>query len=95
MTVGWYSLKVASHTLYKCSLVAGFCDGHLLVYSETHVDVFNCASGEWVQTINVKKAKPLNSTGTLSMCIINDMPHIIYLSNVHQRESSFISLLFP
>jgi serine/threonine-protein kinase MRCK len=68
-------------------LVAGFCDGHLLVYSETHVDVFNCASGEWVQTINVKKAKPLNSTGTLSMCIINDMPHIIYLSNVHQRKS--------
>ncbi|XP_033608922.1 serine/threonine-protein kinase Genghis Khan [Cryptotermes secundus] len=63
-----------------------FCDGHLLVYSETHVDVFNCASGEWVQTINVKKAKPLNSTGTLSMCIINDMPHIVYLSNIHQRE---------
>ena len=70
-----------------CCLLAGFCDGHLLVYSETHVDVFHCASGEWVQTINVKKAKPLNSAGTLSMCIINDMPHIIYLSNVHQRKS--------
>ncbi|PSN44675.1 hypothetical protein C0J52_15639 [Blattella germanica] len=63
-----------------------FCDGHLLVYSETHVDVFNCATGEWVQTINVKRAKPLNGTGTLSICVINDMPHIIYLNNVHQRE---------
>ena len=72
---------------YDFCLLAGFCDGHLLVYSETHVDVFHCASGEWVQTINVKKAKPLNSAGTLSMCIINDMPHIIYLSNVHQRKS--------
>ena len=72
---------------YDCCFLAGFCDGHLLVYSETHVDVFHCASGEWVQTINVKKAKPLNSAGTLSMCIINDMPHIIYLSNVHQRKS--------
>jgi hypothetical protein len=69
-----------------CFFLTGFCDGHLLVYSETHVDVFNCASGEWVQTINVKRAKPLNSTGTLSMCVINDMPHIIYLSNVHQRK---------
>ncbi|XP_049786774.1 serine/threonine-protein kinase Genghis Khan [Schistocerca cancellata] len=63
-----------------------YCDGHLLVYSETHVDVFNCATGEWVQTINVKKSRPLNVTGTLSICVINDMPHIIYLSNVHQRE---------
>jgi len=71
----------------ECCLLAGFCDGHLLVYSETHVDVFHCASGEWVQTINVKKAKPLNSAGTLSMCIINDMPHIIYLSNIHQCKS--------
>ena len=75
-----------------CCLLAGFCDGHLLVYSETHVDVFHCASGEWVQTINVKKAKPLNSAGTLSMCIINDMPHIIYLNNVHQRK--FFQLQF-
>ena len=80
--------------MLKCDyyLFAGFCDGHLLVYSETHVDVFHCASGEWVQTINVKKAKPLNSAGTLSMCIINDMPHIIYLSNVHQRKSFLLQL---
>nr|CAD7589040.1 unnamed protein product [Timema genevievae] len=64
----------------------GFCDGHLLVYSDTHVDVFNSVSGDWVQTINVKKSKPLNSAGTLSICVINDMPHIIYLANIHQRE---------
>nr|CAD7440144.1 unnamed protein product [Timema bartmani] len=64
----------------------GFCDGHLLVYSDTHVDVFNSVSGDWVQTINVKKSKPLNSAGTLSICVINDMPHIIYLANIHQRD---------
>nr|CAD7255964.1 unnamed protein product [Timema shepardi] len=64
----------------------GFCDGHLLVYSETHIDVFNSVSGDWVQTINVKKSKPLNSAGTLSICVINDMPHIIYLANIHQRD---------
>lgn len=67
-------------------LFVSHCDGHLLVYSETHIDVFNAASGEWVQTINVKRARPLNSSGSLSMCVINDMPHIIYISNVHQRE---------
>lgn len=67
-------------------LFVSYCDGHLLVYTETHIDVFNAASGEWVQTVNVKRARPLNSSGSLSMCVINDMPHIIYICNVHQRE---------
>lgn len=67
-------------------MIVGFCDGQLLVYSETHVDVFNAASSEWLQTINLKRARPLNTSGTLSICVINDMPHIVYLANIHQRE---------
>lgn len=61
-------------------------DGHILVYSDTHIDVFNCASGEWVQTLNIKKAKPLNDTGSLSICTLNDLTYLLYLSNIHQRE---------
>lgn len=74
-------------------LFVSYCDGHLLVYTETHIDVFNAASGEWVQTINVKRARPLNSSGSLSMCIMNDMPHIIYICNVHQREQINVSAM--
>ncbi|XP_066254652.1 serine/threonine-protein kinase Genghis Khan-like [Euwallacea similis] len=61
-------------------------DGHLVVYSETHIDIFNCATGEWVQTLNIKRAKPLNDSGSLTLCILHDLPHLLYLSNVHQRE---------
>ncbi|XP_044767171.1 serine/threonine-protein kinase Genghis Khan isoform X2 [Coccinella septempunctata] len=61
-------------------------DGHLLVYSETHIDVFNCATGDWIQTVNIKRAKPLNDSGSLSLCILNDSPHLLYLSNIHQKE---------
>ncbi|CAG9761230.1 unnamed protein product [Ceutorhynchus assimilis] len=61
-------------------------DGHLVVYSETHIDIFNCKTGEWVQTLNIKKAKPLNDSGSLSLCVLHDMTHLLYLSNVHQRE---------
>ncbi|KAL1517229.1 hypothetical protein ABEB36_001021 [Hypothenemus hampei] len=61
-------------------------DGHLVVYSETHIDIFNCATGEWVQTLNIKKAKPLNDSGSLSLCVLHDLTHLLYLSNVHQRE---------
>ncbi|XP_056637634.1 serine/threonine-protein kinase Genghis Khan isoform X2 [Diorhabda sublineata] len=61
-------------------------DGHLVVYSETHIDIFNCATGEWVQTLNIKKAKPLNDSGSLTLCFLNDLAHLLYLSNIHQRE---------
>lgn len=64
----------------------GYRDGHLLVFSETHVYVFNCATGEWVQTLNIKRAKPLNEAGTLSVCVMHDFYHLLYLSNIHQRE---------
>ncbi|XP_046676035.1 serine/threonine-protein kinase Genghis Khan isoform X4 [Homalodisca vitripennis] len=72
-----------------------YCDGQLLVYSETHVDVFNAASGEWLQTINLKRARPLNTAGTLSICVINDMPHIVYLGNIHQRELINVTVCDP
>ncbi|XP_076236066.1 serine/threonine-protein kinase gek [Calliopsis andreniformis] len=63
-----------------------YCEGYLLVYSETHIDVFDCTTGDWLQTLNVKRARPLNISGSLTSCMINDMPHVIYLSNLHQRE---------
>lgn len=56
------------------------------MYSETHIDVFDCTSGDWLQTLNVKRARPLNISGTLTSCVINDMPYVIYLTNLHQRK---------
>ncbi|KZC04323.1 PREDICTED: serine/threonine-protein kinase Genghis Khan [Dufourea novaeangliae] len=63
-----------------------YCEGYLLVYSDTHIDVFDCTTGDWLQTLNVKRARPLNTSGSLTSCTINDMPHVIFLSNLHQRE---------
>ncbi|XP_057341567.1 serine/threonine-protein kinase Genghis Khan isoform X2 [Microplitis mediator] len=63
-----------------------YCEGYLLIYSETHVDVFDCTTGDWLQTLNVKRARPLNNSGSLTTCMINDMPYVIHLSNLHQRE---------
>lgn len=68
------------------SFLLGYCEGYLLVYSETHIDVFDCTTGDWLQTLNVKRARPLNTSGSLTTCAINDMPHVIFLSNLHQRK---------
>lgn len=69
--------------MYPAIPVAVACaDGNLLVYSDTHVDVFDCTTGEWLQTINLKKSKPLSGNGALSIAFIMDFPHVVYLSNV-------------
>lgn len=66
----------------------------MLVFSDTHIDVFDCQTGDWLQTLNVKKARPLNLSGSLTTCIINDMPYVIYLSNIHQCKFWYLELLF-
>jgi hypothetical protein len=50
------------------------------------VDVFEVGSGEWVQTLNIKRTKPLNATGTLGICLVDELPHVVYLCNIHQRK---------
>ncbi|XP_050527294.1 serine/threonine-protein kinase Genghis Khan [Daktulosphaira vitifoliae] len=73
--------------MYPSDLIdASYCDGHLLIYSETHVNIFNADSGEWVQTLNLRNSHPINNTGSLTICYIDDFPYIVYLSNIHQRE---------
>ncbi|XP_073988373.1 serine/threonine-protein kinase gek [Rhodnius prolixus] len=72
-----------------------YCDGHLLVYSDTHIDVFNANTSVWVQTLNIKKARPLNSTGTVSICTINDMTHIVHISNIHQCDLLSLTVYDP
>eukprot|EP00096_Caligus_rogercresseyi_P008364 TRINITY_DN2705_c0_g2_i9.p1 TRINITY_DN2705_c0_g2~~TRINITY_DN2705_c0_g2_i9.p1 ORF type:complete len:1395 (-),score=492.88 TRINITY_DN2705_c0_g2_i9:346-4353(-) len=61
-------------------------DGKLLVYSDTHIDVFDTLSGEWIQTINIRKTRPLLKSGQLNLSLLQEMPHITYLSNVHIQD---------
>ncbi|XP_037032828.1 serine/threonine-protein kinase Genghis Khan [Bradysia coprophila] len=63
-----------------------YCDGHLLVFSETHLDVFNTQTAEWVQSIGLKRSRPLSLHGNIATTFINDSPILIYFANMHTRE---------
>ncbi|KAI5704339.1 hypothetical protein M8J75_004181 [Diaphorina citri] len=65
---------------------ASYMDGQLLIFSETHVDVFNAESGDWLQTVNIRRALPLDTRGSLCFSLANDIPYVVYLANIHQRE---------
>ena len=58
------------------------CDGKLLVYSDTHIDVFDTLSGDWVQSINIRKTRPLLRSGLLNLSMLQEMPHVTFLSNI-------------
>ncbi|KAM8831690.1 serine/threonine-protein kinase MRCK beta isoform 1-T1 [Spinachia spinachia] len=53
---------------------------HLTVYSENGLDVFDIHTTEWVQTISLRKIRPLNVEGTLNL-LSSEPPRLIYFSN--------------
>ncbi|KAM7368466.1 hypothetical protein PAMP_014679 [Pampus punctatissimus] len=53
---------------------------HLTVYSEYGVDVFDIHTTEWIQTISLRKIRPLNVEGTLNL-LNSEPPRLIYFSN--------------
>ncbi|XP_054720162.1 serine/threonine-protein kinase MRCK alpha-like [Uloborus diversus] len=62
-------------------------DEYLCVYSESHIDIFEVSTGDWVQTVNLKKTKPLSSSGMLCLTLATELPHLVYLHNIQHREN--------
>ncbi|XP_011291826.2 serine/threonine-protein kinase Genghis Khan isoform X6 [Musca domestica] len=62
-----------------------YSDGHLLVFSETHLDIFNTQTAEWVQSIGLKRSAPLSQQGNIVLTHINDTPYVVYLANIHTK----------
>lgn len=52
----------------------------LTVYSDYGVDVFDVHTMEWVQTISLRRIRPLNVEGSLNL-LGTEQPHLIYFSN--------------
>lgn len=59
----------------------------LCVYAESHVDCFDVTSGEWLQTVNLRRTRPLNRQGTLCLSQIGDQPHVVYMHPSHLRDN--------
>ncbi|XP_051952297.1 serine/threonine-protein kinase MRCK beta isoform X7 [Xyrauchen texanus] len=53
---------------------------YLTVYSDYGVDVFDVHTTEWVQTISLRKIRPLNVEGSLNL-MGSEQPRLIYFNN--------------
>ncbi|TRY99921.1 hypothetical protein DNTS_020227 [Danionella cerebrum] len=64
---------------------------YLTVYCDYGVDVFDVHTMEWVQTISLRRIRPLNVEGSLNM-LGTEQPHLIYFSN---NSSDGCDLVIP
>ncbi|KAH9376176.1 hypothetical protein HPB48_017168 [Haemaphysalis longicornis] len=70
-------------------LSVSYHDSYLCVYMDSHIDVFEVTSGDWVQTMNLKKAsrtKPLCRDGQLCFSMATEAPHVLYMHPIHRRD---------
>ncbi|XP_055088159.1 serine/threonine-protein kinase MRCK beta-like isoform X2 [Periophthalmus magnuspinnatus] len=51
---------------------------HLTVYSDYGVNIYDLQSSEWLQTLPIRRLRPLNSDGSLNL-LSSDPPRLIYL----------------
>ena len=58
----------------------GPCKGKFVRYG------FDAAAGEWCQTVNIRRTRPLIKSGLLNLSLLQEMPHITYLSNIHRGD---------
>jgi len=79
--------KRSQELMFPCKAVNGFSyvKPYLCLYADQQIDVFNVESAQWVQTINLKKAKPLGDECVLSLCHVMDIPYVVMLSFIDNR----------
>ncbi|GAV07996.1 hypothetical protein RvY_17762 [Ramazzottius varieornatus] len=71
-------------------VAVAFSRPHLLIYTETHIAVYDVVSGDWIQTMNLRRARPLCLDGALSLVCPNDSPVVVYLRDM-QLPADLIS----
>ncbi|XP_060711739.1 serine/threonine-protein kinase MRCK alpha-like isoform X2 [Hemiscyllium ocellatum] len=70
--------------------VAVACHGpYLTVYSENAMNIFEVKTGEWIQTIPLKKVRPLNSNGSLNLSASEPF-RLIYLRRKEAGTDDFV-----
>ncbi|KAL4238234.1 hypothetical protein ACF0H5_002946 [Mactra antiquata] len=72
-----------------------YSEPYLICYTENSVFVYDVNTTEWVQTLCLKKTKPLSRDGSLNLINNFDALHLIYFKNLqHDEDKLQIAELF-
>ncbi|XP_061057968.1 serine/threonine-protein kinase MRCK gamma isoform X4 [Eubalaena glacialis] len=79
-------LPLLPHAL--CAAIIGYAAPYLTVFSENAIDVFDVRRAEWVQTVPLKKVRPLNPEGSLFL-FGTEKVRLTYLRNPLADKDEF------
>ncbi|XP_073460988.1 serine/threonine-protein kinase MRCK gamma isoform X1 [Aquarana catesbeiana] len=69
-------------------LSCSYTSPHLTVFSENAVDIFDVRKSEWIQSVHLKKVRPLNQEG--SLCVFGtEKIRLVYLRNKLADQDEF------
>ncbi|XP_073514703.1 serine/threonine-protein kinase MRCK gamma [Phyllobates terribilis] len=69
-------------------LACSYTCPHLTVFSENAVDIFDVRKSDWIQTVHLKKVRPLNYEG--SLCVFGtEKIRLVYLRNKLSDQDEF------
>ncbi|XP_030897512.1 serine/threonine-protein kinase MRCK gamma-like isoform X1 [Leptonychotes weddellii] len=72
----------------RVSCPAGYAAPYLTVFSENSIDVFDVRKAEWVQTVPLRKVRPLNPEGSLFL-FGTEKVRLTYLRNRLAEKDEF------
>ncbi|XP_051900978.1 serine/threonine-protein kinase MRCK alpha-like isoform X2 [Pristis pectinata] len=76
--------------MWPAAPLAAACNGsYLTVYSENMVNVFSVKTAEWVQTIPLKKVRPLSADGSLNLAA-GEPVRLVYLRSEERGRDSLV-----
>ncbi|XP_054154350.1 serine/threonine-protein kinase Genghis Khan-like [Oppia nitens] len=82
-------LQFPTQPLYISTLTTSAISSMLLAFSSTHIDVFDLSSIQWIQTINMKATRPLQTNGHQSLICLSgafDLPIMIQIVASKKNE---------
>ncbi|XP_076803724.1 serine/threonine-protein kinase MRCK alpha-like isoform X2 [Clavelina lepadiformis] len=63
---------------------------YLIVYSDNAIDIFHPASIEWLQTIPLKRVRPLSINGSVNLALSMEPPKLVYLRNKYDEGDELV-----
>ncbi|XP_064621934.1 serine/threonine-protein kinase MRCK alpha-like isoform X5 [Lineus longissimus] len=67
-----------------------YSEPYLLCHTENDIYVFDVNTSEWIQTITIKKMKPLDREGAICLSNVPDVVRLVYLRKVNLEEDKIV-----
>ena len=67
-------------------IISAYMSPYLTIWAENVAFVYDTTTAEWLQTIPLKRVKPLCRDGSIGLSYVSDIPRLVYFRNIYHGE---------